>query len=130
MTDIKKALDKQLETTIVSAVLKGSLVKRVDDHISNLKYLSKSVNSKQKWFAEAIKEKIGRCKSSQNIFLEKNISVPISKALSKELESQIKNISAVKERTVTKREFFLEAIEEKLQKEESFTKKEVTSILN
>lgn len=98
------------------------LHKRIAKHIQLLKHVKTRFHTKQKWIAEAFKEKIKNEPklTSEDILREKFLHFKIDKQIYGEIEERVGIIK--KFRNFSKKQWMLEAIYEQLEREEQETK--------
>jgi hypothetical protein len=113
-----------------SLKIKSSLGKRIDSHVRALKYLEGSAYSKKRWIQDAITEKLKSWKTSdlEEIQPDCTLNFGISPIINEEITQIIMFLKKLKIKT-SKTDFFLEAIYEKLSKEEKTTKELFKRIL-
>lgn len=103
--------------------IKASLDKRLSLHVRALKHLEGRGYSKKRWIQEAIREKLKAC---QEIDIEKlesdsTLNFTISQYTNEAIVKIVKMLKKLKIQT-SKTDFILDAIHEKLAKEEANTK--------
>lgn len=104
------------------------LYDRISRHLILLKHL-KSVESKQKWFQDAIEEKLASVKNSGKFAEEKSMHLKIDLEVWNELQHQVELLRKTR-RSVSKKILIEEAIQEKLEREEHKSKELLKSMLN
>ena len=114
---------ENLETIIHGIKIKAALEERIANHIRALKHL-KGEYSKKKWIQEAIKE---RLQSYQKINLEKiksdrSLNINMSRDTHNEIFKIVKILKKLGVRA-SKTEFLIEAILDKLEREEENVRK-------
>ena len=114
----------------ISTTMKGSLIQRIEAHMVNSKYLKKKANTQQKWVLNAIEENLSQEIEPISAFPKKTVTVWLPKNTSEKLNHRIDQISKLKNKKITKREFIMNAIEEKLNREEPVFQKEVRAIFD
>src|SRR4029077_4956181 len=99
------------------------LHKRFSKHLQILKYVKKPSKNKMNWIEEAFLEKLAaeRELSSDGIPIEKYLHFKISKPLYNEIEERVNIIK--KFRNFSKKQWMVEAIYDKLEKEDQAAKK-------
>ena len=112
----------------ISTTMRGSLIQRIERHMVNSKYLKKEANTQQKWVLNAIKEKLNQEIEPVSAFPKKTVTVWLPKNISEKMNLRIDQVSKLKNKKITKREFIMNAIEEKLNQEEPVFQKEVRAI--
>ena len=115
--------DRHAQTVLYSIKIKAELEERISQHVRALKFLEGGY-SKKRLIQEAIKEKL---QLNQNRDFEKaqsdrTLNFSISRYTHDEIDRIIKILKQLKIST-SKTEFFLEAIIEKLNRDEMNTKK-------
>ncbi|MFI5342783.1 MAG: hypothetical protein ACHQUC_01035 [Chlamydiales bacterium] len=130
----KKQFDKLLslssEQSVKSITIRigENLYKRFNKHIKCLKNLSKQL-TKQNWLEQAFKEKLTKQDDSiHDILSEKLLHIRIDDPLFKEIAKQVEMIK--KFRNFSKKQWMLEAIYEKLDREEEQVKKDLEEKIN
>ena len=106
----------------ITFTLGQSLFERIENHIQKLKMLSHSNETKQRWIIQAILEKVEHWESSERFQVTKHrsIALRIKPSLNKKIEEIIKFSKKLPGiRGNSKKNVILEAIQEKLEKEES-----------
>lgn len=103
--------------------VKAELDERVSHHIRALKYLEGGY-SKKRWIQEAIKEKLQtyQKKDLENAKSDRTLNFNISRHIHDEIDKIIKILKKLKISTC-KTEFFIEAIVEKLERDEENVRK-------
>jgi predicted DNA-binding protein (MmcQ/YjbR family) len=106
------------------------LHKRFSKHIEVLKYVKKSPKNKTSWIEEAFLEKLAaeRELNMHHIPDEKYLHFKISEAIFDEIEERVNIIK--KFRYFSKKQWMIEALYEKLEKEEQEAKILIQSMLN
>ena len=96
--------------------------KKIDNHIRILQHSEQKNLTKRKWVADAIKEKLEREVeiNHNNIPKEKHLSFKIETVLHEEVEKRIELIRKFR-RSFSKKQWILEALLEKIEKEEKIT---------
>lgn len=107
----------------ISFKLGAHISERIDMHLRSLKFLEKKDIKKKEWFAAAIKEKLQKEKKQPvlaQIPQRKHILFPLNEKLYQELQD---HISLIKRHCkYSSKELIIEAILEKLEREEHETK--------
>jgi hypothetical protein len=123
LKDIEE-LEDEIRTTPIQLInysfrIYEDLYNRFNKHIHLLKRLDNSSISKQSWITEAIKEKLEQEKQSspESLARDKHISFRVEKQLSKSIEKSVETIRMFR-RSFSKKQWFVEAIYEKLEREE------------
>jgi hypothetical protein len=122
------AIAKFLSSKILSYRVGENVYNRIDEHVRVLKYTDKKAIKKKEWFAAALREKLEREKDL-GIFKSprfKQLQFPIDEELQEKLEKRLSVIRKV--RPYTAKELVLEAILEKLEREEMKAKALVDQI--
>ncbi len=119
--DTQKA--EKFETVSFSLKIKAELDLRISNHIRALKHLEGRGYSKKRWVQEAIKEKLQAWKQAdlEKLLNDATLNFSISGYTNDEIVKIINSLRKLKIRT-SKTDFFLEAIREKLDREEMTTK--------
>ena len=120
---MKSDLPENFETIAYGIKVKAELDERISNHVRALKYLEGKGYSKQRWIQEAIKEKLQACKKIdfENAKSDRTLNFSISRYTHDEIVKIVKILKKLKIKT-SKTEFFLEAIIEKLEREEKNVK--------
>lgn len=116
--------EKENTHTVTYAIkIKAELDERISHHIRALKYLEGGY-SKKRWVQEAIKEKlqIYQKKDIEKALSDRTLNLSISRHTHDEIDKIIKILKKLKIST-SKTEFFIEAIVEKLSRDEENVKK-------
>ncbi len=101
-----------------------NLHRRFNQHIKRLKNINKSLATKQKWLVQAFQEKLeNHDVSSSGILNEKLIHFKLDEQLYKEIEEKVEIIK--KFRSFSKKQWMIEAIYEKLDREEQQAKNDL-----
>lgn len=131
----KKQFDKLLslsnEKTVKRFTIRigENLHKRFSKHIWSLKNLNKQSANKQNWIAQAFKEKLAQQdESTHDILSEKMLHFRISIELFEEMSKRVETIR--KFRNFTKKEWMLEAIYEKLDRDEQQVRRDLEEKVN
>lgn len=128
-TKKKISLSEPASLPKISFKLGEHIYERVERHIRSLKFQEKKDIKKKEWFAAAIREKlVNERKQSklEQIPQRKHILFPIEKDLYNDLQ---KHLSLIKKHCpYSTKELILEAILEKLEREESGTKEFVAKM--
>lgn len=121
---MKSELPEKFETIAYGIKVKASLTERISNHVRALKYLEGKGYSKQRWIQEAIKEKLQACKkiNFENVKSDQTLNFSISRYTHDEINKVIKILKELKI-SASKTEFFIEAIIEKLERDEENIKK-------
>lgn len=121
---MKSELPENFETIAYGIKVKASLDERIFNHVRALKYLEGKGYSKQRWIHEAIKEKLQACKkiNFENEKSDRTLNFSISRYTHNEIDKVIKILKKLKIKT-SKTEFFIEAIIEKLERDEEDVRK-------
>lgn len=107
------------------------LYNRIDKHIRILRYINKRNVGKGDWISDALKEKLEREKapSFDNVPKERFLNFKVEKQLGDEIEKRIDFIKMFRD-SYSRKQWVLEAIYEKLEKEEDSSKKMLEEISN
>ncbi len=108
-----------------------NLYKRISKHIQLLKNLNNSVQTKQDWVEKAIEEKLERentPQSNEDMLADKYLHFKINSHLNEEIEKKVRIIRQFRT-SFSKKQWILEAIYEKLDREESKSKDNLKSML-
>lgn len=103
---------------------------RFNKHIHLLKRLENTSISKQRWITEAIKEKLEKESTSnfEDLPKDRHISFRVAKNLSNMVENSVIKTRKFR-RSFSKKQWFVEAIYEKLDKEEQQSKELLKNML-
>jgi polyribonucleotide nucleotidyltransferase len=120
---LESELTDNIETIAYGIKIKAELDERISNHVRALKYLEGKGYSKQRWIQEAIKEKLQAYKKIdfENVKSDRTLNFSISRYTHDEIVKVVTILKKLKIRT-SKTEFFLEAILEKLHREEKSVK--------
>lgn len=101
-----------------------NLYNRVNKHLQLLKHFDNHSNSKQRWLVEAIKEKLEaeQHQGLEGIPKERHIGIRIDQNLSEKIESRVNLIRKFRV-SFSKKQWFVEAICDKLERDEKKVKK-------
>jgi len=106
-----------------------NLHKRFNQHIKCLKNINRRLVTKQNWIVDAFQEKLAHQDDSfSGILNEKLIHFKVDEKLFNELDSKVEMIK--KFRSFSKKQWMIEAIYEKLEREEQKVKKELQDKIN
>lgn len=110
-----------------------ALYNRLDKHIRILRHINKSNVSKGDWLSNALKEKLAResSPSFDNIPKERYLNFKVEKELGDDIEKRIELIKKFRD-SYSRKQWVLEAIYEKLEKEEDSSRKildEISSLI-
>lgn len=94
---------------------------KIEEHIYLLKKLLKPDHTKNKWVNEAIQEKLSREKAKKDIVRDKHVRVFIDLLTKRKLEERVQMIRSLRY-SYSKKQWILDAIEEKLSHEEDSIK--------
>ena len=97
------------------------LHRKLEKHLKILKFIEHQKQSKQNWIVEAVKDKLKRDLDLKEIPKDKRLVFKIDNTLSKQVSKQVDILKKFKN-SYSKKQWFVEAINEKLEKEESKTK--------
>ena len=101
-----------------------NLHKRFNQHIKCLKNINKGQTTKQNWVEQAFREKLSlQDDSSSGILNDKLIHFKVDEKLFKEMEKKVQMIK--KFRGFSKKKWMIDALYEKLEREEAQAKKEL-----
>jgi hypothetical protein len=105
--------------TSYSFKVENRLYKRLTTHLNLLKNLEDQNLSMQKWMLAAFKEKIDQDKTLEGVELikERHFHFKVSKELNNKIEDRVNLVRKFK-RHFTKKQWFVEAFYEKLDREE------------
>lgn len=121
-TLIDKSTEKQSILKPLSLRVEENIFERVDIHVRSLKHLNKQKINKKEWIAKAISEKLANeTEIGINIPRAKQLNLKIDLALSEDLDKRVQFIKKFRE-SFTKKQWIVEAILEKLEREEAKTK--------
>lgn len=123
-----KILDNDSKAALAQPVayaikVKAELDERVSAHVQALKYLEGGY-SKKRWIQEAIKEKLQTYENLEfaKAKCDRTLNFSISQHIHDEVDKIIKTLKKLKIKT-SKTDFFIEAVIEKLNREEQNTRK-------
>lgn len=109
------------EEDITSYVVKipESLFKRIDDHIMAINAIEQEKVRKNDWFEDAIQEKLNSTKKicPRNIKRERNLNIKLRPNISHEIDKHVSILKTI-HTTYSKKKWILEAVYEKLEREE------------
>lgn len=119
---------KTTETALIGIKVKNRLLRRLQKHISDKNFSQNKDLSQQEWIAKAIEEKLKKEQDSaepdKNSLKVVHVSVRLPKELDHELQKRLASVrdSSVNDRNTSysKKSWIIEAIEEKLEHDESF----------
>lgn len=128
-TEIEKTVKEEKETAekIYTIRIGESLYERLDQHILLLNHVEQTDHSKQSWILEAIQDKLKGEEGSSLIPKVKHVHFKVPKDLSRKIVNRVEFIRKFRD-SYSKKKWILEAIEEKLEKEENKTKKLIEEI--
>jgi polyribonucleotide nucleotidyltransferase len=111
------------QPVVYAIKVKAELDERISHHIRALKYMEGGY-SKKRWIQEAIKEKLQNCqkKEIEKSQSDRTLNFSISRHTHDEIDKIIRVLKKLKIST-SKTEFFIEAIIEKLERDEENIKK-------
>jgi hypothetical protein len=119
MSDQQKSKTQQYSVSI-SPVLYNKL----DQHVFILRKLLGIHRTKKDWLIAAIEEKLEREAAENNYGKAKRISFKIDPLTKKKLDERIQNIRKLRD-TFSKKQWVLDAIQERLDQEEEKVRKEL-----
>lgn len=100
---------------------------RLANHIRTLKYMGMLERSKRDWLTEAIQEKLHReeqnAHSVKSIPVQRSLHISLDPELRIALEARIDLIKKVTSQPYSTKKWVLEAIQEKIEREEALTRK-------
>ena len=99
--------------------LSVSFAERIEKHLNRLKSISGSKFTKQKWFTDAIAEKLSKyAKGDWTIPVPRQSVVKIKSDLHQKLSVSLQQIEKLSGRRLSKKTWVVESLEEKLLKDE------------
>lgn len=101
--------------------IKSSLHNKFLNHLQNLKSQNHPERTQKAWILDAILKKMERDAASQGIHKAKHLALKLNEKLFEQLEARIEEISKVIPH-YTKKQWILDAIEEKLEAEKEIVK--------
>lgn len=101
------------------------LFKRISKHVNLSKALDNLMMTKRSWILEAIKEKLEKDNDYQSIPKDTRISFHIDKPTWKLIQERVDHIRKFRRTTYSKKQWLVEAIEEKLSIEEDAMRKKL-----
>lgn len=116
-------IDKTSQYTIT---VPSSLISKLDDHLQILKFLHHPENKRQTWIINAIRKKLSLA-NNLNIAKGKHLNLKLEELLANELEGRLAEILKLHP-NYTKKQWILEAIEEKLESEKELVQNKLTEI--
>jgi hypothetical protein len=108
-----------------SISLTPMLHKKLQEHLQMLKHLRHPEKQQQTWMINAIRGKVSRENSSQEISREKYLGVKLDMAILEKLEARLAEICK-SHPGYSKKQWLLDAIEEKLEAEKELVQKALT----
>ncbi|MBA3816883.1 MAG: hypothetical protein H0X29_10280 [Parachlamydiaceae bacterium] len=115
MEDEKKLND--LNTVNYTFTLPSILYKRLENHLQELNRLQNPQKKKQTWLVNAIQEKIARDEHSDMISKANHLNLRLDENTLQKLEERMSKINRQKKLKYTKKQWILDAIEEKMEVE-------------
>lgn len=115
--------------SIASYEISPSIYNRVDELIYMFKHVSGESITKQDWFSKAIKEKLKNENDDLLVPKKKVFQVKIDDKTNKALSDKIEHIKKFR-KNYSKKQWILEAIQEKLAREEMLIKKIIKEAKN
>lgn len=114
---------KSTETSRIGLNVKNRLLKRLQKHISDRNFALNQDISQQDWIAKAIEEKLKKEKElgqpDKNSLKLAHISIHIAKEINRLLQERLAEVKNDRQKSYSKKSWVIEAIEEKLEQEES-----------
>jgi len=108
--------------TVYSVKIDDFLHKRLEKHLRILKHLDEGGKTKQQWIKEALKEKLEQSNESELLApKESRIAVRLNEAMNRKVEKKVELRKKLRD-SYSKKQLIVEAINEKLEKEEVKTK--------
>ena len=126
--------DEQLTSSTEELKLDGYTVTisphihdRIEQHIIYVKKLSDPNSTKQRWILHAVQEKLSREEKDQDIPKERRLNIKLDKVTSKKV---LKRVDLIKKfrTSYSKKQWFVDALLEKLEQEEQEIKKKLSEI--
>ncbi len=120
MENAEKSSEKQKETVSSSGYtieIGENFYKKINNHVYLLRHIHKRDYSKNRWIMEALNEKLSQNLSPTEVPRRKQISLKIDANLRKNLEIKIEYIKKFRN-NYSKKKFIMEALAEKLEREE------------
>ncbi len=116
--------ESEIETIRYAIEIKAELDDRLSGHIRALKHLEGRGYTKQRWIQEAIKEKLEVCRKADDKKIRRNrkLNFIINRQTHEEITKILGILKEQKVRGASKTEFFLEAILEKLERDQLHVK--------
>ena len=103
------------------------LYKRLNKHIRILKHAENKALSTQKWVTDAIIEKLAKT-DTEELPQDRHLVLKINDPINEKIDSNVEHQKKFRQ-SYSKKRWFLEAINEKLDREEPKTKKYLEEIL-
>lgn len=121
-TTIDQQNELDSEESLGYAVTIGeNLHQRIDNHLYLMKNLGKKNFTKQQWLLNALQEKLAQDETLVSVPKERHIQIKVDHTTRKQLESRVDFIRNFR-RSYSKKQLILEAIYEKLDREEEISK--------
>lgn len=100
--------------------IRAHLERQISNHVLKLKQLSGKSHSRKKWVLEAINEKLNSWNPNEieNIKADSRLDLEISKSMNDKVNSIVSQIRKLNVK-IDKKDFFIESVIEKLEREES-----------
>jgi predicted transcriptional regulator len=123
MKDEQETTKQEEHSSNYAVKIGKNLAERIDNHIDVLKYLKNKDLKKSQWLLEAISEKINREEHLPPYALpkEKHLNIKLDDQLRERMERIVSALKSVR-RAYSKKQWIVEAIAEKLDKEEAEAK--------
>ena len=120
--DNEQKISESLSFLSYSITIGDNLYKRIDKHLNLLKNLEDENYTKQQWVMKALKEKLEKDESLLDIPKARHLRVQVDRDTHQKLESMVNLIKNFR-RSYSKKQLLVEAICEKLDREEEKAKK-------
>jgi hypothetical protein len=113
-----------------SIKIEASMFKRLSKHVQAIEYIEELILSKNQWIEKAIKEKIEKLKlfSLNEMESDKNLHIYVSSKIDKEMTEIVEKFRRHKI-SISKAKIIVDAIFERLKKEENGIKKQLQNML-
>jgi hypothetical protein len=117
---------KSMDTSVgtYNVMISPHIHERIERHVLVLKRLVDRSTTKQRWVAHAIKEKLAKDADNQMIPKETRLNVKIDEELDRQVLQRIEFIKKFRS-SYSKKQWIMDAIFEKLERDEAETKKKM-----
>lgn len=119
-------LNKSLREFNYTFTIPLTLYNRLKNHLKALKHLNHPERKKKTWIFNAIQEKIARNVHSQEISKAKHLNLRLEENTQQKLNEKFSEISNRTGSHHSKKQWILNAIEEKLESEKEFVQNKLT----